>query len=121
MSDTLSASIFVFTPLRVTLEELEAMRAADAQAAATKAQATAPSADAAPSAAPSVLAPQESPLPPPPVLPQSSPPCCNPDCPHRRDANILRQQAGYWQAQHQRALSRQHQLQDEIDHLKDLL
>jgi transposase len=121
MSDTLSASIFVFHPQRVTVDELAALRAADARAAAAQAQAADAQAAAAPSEAPSVLAPQKTPLPPPPVLPQSSPACCNPDCPHRRDANILRQQAGYWQAQHQRALARLRQLQDQVDHLEALL
>lgn len=101
------------------------MREADAQAAAKKqaldqAQVAA-SADAASSTAHSALAAQESQIPSAPVLPPSSPPCSNPDCPHRRDAYILRQQAAYWQAQHQRALSRQRQLQDEIDQLKALL
>ena len=121
MLDPLVASIFVFHPLRVTVDELSAMRAADAQAAAAKAQVQAvASTDAALSTAHSVEAPPESQIPPP-VLPPCSPPCSNPDCPHRRDANILRQQTGYWQSQHQRAIARQHELQAEIDQLKALL
>src|SRR5271166_2902239 len=45
-------------------------------------------------------------------------PCPSPDCPCRPELLRLRQQAGYWQAMHQRAVARLDLLQPEIDELR---
>jgi transposase len=141
MSDKYAATIFVGDPLRVTLEELAALKAADAEASEARAEAAAARAQAAAAearaeaaaaraqdvqakarargasaaSAPVASAPADSLVsePPPVVLP-----CSNPDCPHRQDANIWHQQAGYWKAQHQRAVLRERQLQQQVAELQ---
>lgn len=45
-------------------------------------------------------------------------PCPYPDCPCRPELLRLRQQAGYWQAMHQRAVARLDQLQQENEELR---
>src|SRR4051794_18099148 len=45
-------------------------------------------------------------------------PCPDPDCPCRRELLRLRQQAGYWQAMHQRAVARLDLLHQEMEELR---
>jgi transposase len=86
-----SASIFCFTPLRVTASELDQLRAA-------------PSSDQSSSA--SVCSA--------PPIPQG--PC--PVCPRLEQEFEPWRQAAYWKAQHRRALQREAQLKAENDQLK---
>src|SRR4051794_13900641 len=89
-----SASIFCFTPLRVTVAELDQRRAADAAAESSP--------DPVCSA---------------PAIPHG--PC--PVCPRLEQEFEPWRQAAYWKAMHRRALEREAQLQAENDQLKALL
>jgi transposase len=89
-----SASIFCFTPLRVTPSELDQLRAAPSPAES--------SSDPVCSAPP---------------IPQG--PC--PVCPRLEQEFEPWRQAAYWKAQHRRALAREAQLNTELDRLKALL
>jgi transposase len=89
-----SASIFCFTPLRVTVAELDQRRAADASSE--------------PGPGPACSAPP---------IPQG--PC--PVCPRLEQEFEPWRQAAYWQAMHRRALEREAQLKAENDQLKALL
>ena len=92
--DDESASIFCFTPLRVTVSELDRLRAAP------------PSPESPPGPVCSA-----------PTIPQG--PC--PVCPRLEQEFEPWRQAAYWQAMHRRALERQAQLQAEVDRLQALL
>src|SRR3954451_18413638 len=48
-------------------------------------------------------------------------PCLSPACPCYAELLRLRQQAGYWQAMHQRAVARFDLLQQEVDELRATL
>jgi transposase len=89
-----SASIFCFTPLRVTVSELDRLRAAP------------PSPESPPGPVCSA-----------PTIPQG--PC--PVCPRLEQEFEPWRQAAYWQAMHRRALERLAQLQAEVDRLQALL
>ena len=89
-----SASIFCFTPLRVTISELDRLRAAP------------PSAESSPRPVCSA-----------PAIPQG--PC--PVCPRLEQEFEPWRQAASWKAMHRRALERQAQLQAEVDRLEALL
>lgn len=89
-----SASIFCFTPLRVTASELDQLRAA-------------------PSPAESSSGPVCSALP----IPQG--PC--PVCPRLEQEFEPWRQAAYWKAQHRRVLAREAQLKTEVQRLHALL
>src|SRR5689334_8164347 len=88
-----SASVFCFTPLRVTVSELDRLRAASPP-------------ESSPSPACSA-----------PPLPQG--PC--PVCPRLEQEFEPWRQAASWKAMHRRALERQAQLQAEVDRLQALL
>jgi transposase len=92
--DDHSASIFCFTPLRVTVSELDQRRAAAA-------------------------APESSPAPvcSAPAIPQG--PC--PVCPRLEQEFEPWRQAAYWRSRHRQALQREAQLQAEVDRLQALL
>ena len=89
-----SASIFCFTPLRVTAAELDQLRAAPSSAES--------------SSGPVCSAPP---------IPQG--PC--PVCPRLEQEFEPWRQAAYWKAQHRRALAREAQLKTEVDRLQALL
>src|SRR5215468_4459764 len=89
-----SASIFCFTPLRVTVSELDRLRAAS------------PSPESSPGPVCSA-----------PAIPHG--PC--PVCPRLEQEFEPWRQAAYWQAMHRRALEREAQLQAEVDRLQALL
>jgi transposase len=89
-----SASIFCFTPARVTVSELDQLRAE-------------------PSPAQSASAPLCSA----PPIPQG--PC--PVCPRLEQEFEPWRQAAYWKAQHRRSLQREAQLKTEVDRLQALL
>ena len=89
-----SASIFCFTPLRVTPSELDQLRAAPSPAES--------------SSAPLCSAPP---------IPQG--PC--PVCPRLEQEFEPWRQAAYWKTQHCRALQREAQLKTEVDRLQALL
>src|SRR6266516_4291233 len=89
-----STSIFCFTPLRVTVSELDQRRATEA------------SSESAPGPVCSA-----------PPIPQG--PC--PVCPRLEQEFEPWRQAAYWQAMHRRALEREAQLKAEVDRLQALL
>jgi transposase len=89
-----SASIFCFTPLRVTVSKLDQLRAAPTPAES--------SSDPVCSAPP---------------IPQG--PC--PACPRLEQEFEPWRQAAYWKAQHRRALAREAQLKTEVERLQALL
>jgi transposase len=91
-----SASIFCFTPLRVTVSELDQRRAADAASSSEPAPGPVCSA---------------------PPLPQG--PC--PVCPRLEQEFEPWRQAAYWRSRHRQALQREAQLQAEVDRLQALL
>ncbi|MGD0394991.1 MAG: IS66 family transposase [Acidimicrobiales bacterium] len=89
-----SASIFCFTPLRVTVSELDQLRAAPSPAES--------------SSGPACSAPP---------IPQG--PC--PVCPRLEQEFEPWRQAAYWKTQHRRALAREAQLKTEVERLQALL
>jgi hypothetical protein len=89
-----AASIFGFTPLRVTVSELDRLRAAP------------PASESSPGPVCSA-----------PAIPQG--PC--PVCPRLEQEFEPWRQAAYWQAMPRRALERPAQLQAEVDRLQALL
>jgi transposase len=93
--DESSASIFCFTPLRVTVAELDQRRAEAASAAASPSRAGCSA----------------------PTIPQG--PC--PVCPRLEQEFEPWRQAAYWQSMHRRALEREAQLKAENEQLKALL
>ena len=94
LMDDGSSSVFCFTPRRVTVSELDRLRAADAFAES--------------SPGPVCSAPS---------IPQG--PC--PVCPRLEQEFEPWRQAAYWQTMHRRALEREAQLKAENDQLKALL
>jgi transposase len=92
--DDHSASIFCFTPLRVTVSELDQRRAAAA----------------APESSPALVCSA-------PAIPQG--PC--PVCPRLEQEFEPWRQAAYWRSRHRQALQREAQLQAEVDRLQALL
>src|SRR5215813_6705926 len=89
-----SASLFGFTPLRVTVSELDRLRAAS------------PPPESSPGPVCSA-----------PAIPQG--PC--PVCPRLEQEFEPWRQAAYWQAMHRRALEREAQLKAEVERLQALL
>ena len=95
MPEELSATLFCFTPERVTLAEFERRQQADAQ----------------PPSPPALL----------PALAPASvkpPDCLNPHCPFRKEFFAQRQQAGYWKKMHERARAREAALQTQVAELE---
>src|ERR1700748_2157141 len=89
-----SASVFCFTPLRVTVSELDRLRAAS------------PSSVTSPGPVCSA-----------PAIPQG--PC--PVCPRLEQEFEPWRQAAYWQAMHRRSLEREARLKAEVERLQALL
>lgn len=92
--DDSSASVFCFTPLRVTVSELDRLRAAPSP----------------PESSPSPVCSA-------PSIPQG--PC--PVCPRLEQEFEPWRQAAYWQAMHRRSLEREAQLKAEVERLQALL
>jgi transposase len=88
-----SATVFCFTPKRVTLEELERLRAEDGAGRASRVPLPACSA---------------------PTLPEG--PC--PVCPRLAEEFEPWRQAGYWKSRHQRAVEREKLLKEEVARLQ---
>lgn len=121
--------MWVFTPIRVTVEQLGWLRAEDASFAKLDVQMIGSSYSATSSLCSSAVAPEPSFSPPEPPLPAvascSAPPeqgsaaivPCS-ACPHLAENLDLRQQKGYWQSMHHRACQREQDAKQRIAELE---
>lgn len=102
------ATLIVFTPKRVTLEQLERLRAEQAEVANRRVDRVGSSYSLICSPCSAAVAPEP--------CSAVEQPCSA--CPHLAENLELRRQAGYWQSMHQRACQRQQTLKQRIAELE---
>jgi transposase len=128
MNEDMAATIFCFTPERVTLDELERRWRADAEEGIDHradsygspffARPTPALTPPTPCSIASVGSGLPTPPPTPPPPPERQPDCTNPHCPCRKELFAQRQQAGYYKSLHERARRREDALRAENELLK---